>query len=99
MVDYVGIGDEEERADVAFFGEVFDAGGVVGLGEFVERAAEYEELAELAELLFEGHLLEQGFDALVNDFVVRRNRGASLGKCDRREKGCCGEGEDGIAED
>lgn len=58
-VDLVGIGDEEERADVACLDACFDR----------LRGAKEEELIELSELLLHSHLMEEGLDTLVDGGV------------------------------
>ena len=59
-VDLCGVGDEEQRADL-----IFGDGRLEGAG-----GGEVEELVELGELLFRGHLLEQTGGALVDGRVV-----------------------------
>ena len=67
LVDHSGIGNEEQRAELAFGDGAFD---LVGF-------AKHELLAELADFFLEGHLLEERGDAgvnlLVRDLAGRRS--------------------------
>jgi len=82
-VDFGGIGDEEQRAQLAF------RYGVVGGLLF----AEIEELAELADFFVESHLSEESIGALTDCRVIERSSGGgSLRKSERND--CEGEDEE-----
>jgi hypothetical protein len=75
-IDFGGIGDEEQRAQLAF------RDGVVGGLLF----AKIEELAELADFFVESHLFEESVCALTDCRVIERSsRGGSLRKRERND--------------
>lgn len=74
-VDFGGIGNKEQRAELPFRHSVVD--GLI--------LAEIEELAELTDFFVESHLFEERIDALMNCGVIGTRAGRSLRKGARND--------------